>query len=285
VTTDTDTYGDLIRHPFPDGSDVFYRDSDHSYWRTVKAKGSAQWSGSGRLTGISTVVAPFDFRPDALLGWAERLTFEGIARGLSGEVIPEDPHELRKALGGLGLRWNQVRDDAGARGTNIHTRMLQALAAGGEVPDLGDLPPEQRGYGQAVMRWWIARDPEPLQVEQCVFADEQGCAGRLDLRYRITDRFGLKGSVGLMDLKTGGFIPTKAHAQVAGYDFASVACGLGEPASEMVILQVHEDGTFDEIPVAAAHGDFLAALDVYRRCARIGKAAGEHRRAVEAVLA
>lgn len=278
-------FGDMIRHPFPNGSEVFYRDSDHSYWRSVKSKGSGQWSGSGRLTGISSVVDPFDWRPDGLMHWAERLTFEGISLGLSGEQVPSDPHVLRQALDDLGLRWHQARDDAGERGTNVHRRTLQALAAGEDVPDLADLPPEQRGYGQGVMRWWSARDPEPLQVEHCVFADAEGCAGRLDLRYRITDRFGLRGSVGVMDLKTGGFIPTKAHVQVSGYDYSAVSCELGEPADEKVILQVHPDGTFDEIPVAATHDDFLAAVQVYRRAARIGKAAGQHRRASEAVPA
>src|SRR5206468_461315 len=113
------------------------------------------------------------------LKWVERLTLEGICRGLSEEPVPADPHELRTALEALGLRWYQIRDEAAERGTNVHRQMLQALAAGGDVPDLDDMPPEQRGYGQAVLRWWAARDPEPLQVEQCVYASEHGCAGRL----------------------------------------------------------------------------------------------------------
>lgn len=279
-----DTYGDLVRHSFPDGSELYYRDRDHAYFRGVKRKGDG-WTGSGRLTGISTVVGPLDFRPDTLMNWVERMTFEGISRGLSGEPVPEDPHELRQALDELELRHFHVKDQAGARGTNVHTQMLQALASGGDVPDLDSLPLDQRGYGQAVMRWWLAREPEPLQVEQCVLASEEGCAGRFDLRYRITDRLGLRGYIGLMDLKTGGFIPTKAHAQVAGYDHAAVACGLGDEAAEKVILQVHPDGSFDEIPVCATRDDFLAAVKVYRCAARIGKDAAAHRRVAEAAAA
>jgi len=245
----------------PSGVEVFYRESDHSYWRGLKKK-KGEWAGSGRLTGVSTVCGPFDFRPDPLLRWVERLTLEGISRGFGGQAVPGDPHELRQALDAAGLRWEQLRDDAAARGNNVHKQMLHALAAGDEVPDLASLPDGQRGYGQGIMQWWLDRDPEVLQAEQVVCGPEDGFAGRLDLRCRINN--GFVSETVIVDAKTGGFIPTKAHAQLAGYDLGCVQSGFG-PADRLVILQVSDTGTYTEVPVQATHEDFRAGLEVYRR--------------------
>jgi hypothetical protein len=280
MTTAVESYAPLERIAFPDGSELFYKDSDHSYWRRHTRKPDRTCGGSGRLTGISTVCGPLDFRPDNLMRWVERLTLEGVARGFQERAVPADPYVLRQALEADGLRYEQIRDEAAKRGTDVHKLMVHALATGEEAPDLSELPEEQRGYGQAVMRWWMDRDPDPIQAEQCVLVDEHGCAGRFDLRARVTGR--LDGGTWLADFKTGNFIPTKAHAQVAGYDLGVIACGLGEPADRLLIVQVHEDGTYSEIPVCATHEDFLVAVETYRAAARIGKAARQARELAEA---
>ena len=53
TTTSLETVGPFTVHELPIGGRVFYRDSDHSYWRDVKQKGD-DWSGTGRLLGVST---------------------------------------------------------------------------------------------------------------------------------------------------------------------------------------------------------------------------------------
>lgn len=267
--------GELIE--LPNGSRCYWVEDGHAYYRCKPDGNRGQ-----RLTGVSTVCAPLDFRPDALLRWVERLTLEGVSRGFGGQEVPGDPHVLRQRLGGLGLNWEAIRDAASERGTNVHVQMLEALATGGEIPDLSTMPIEQRGYGQAVMKWWLDRSPEPLQWEQVVLDEENGYAGRFDLRCTMTTPFGPE--IQLWDLKTSGFISTKAHAQVAGYDLGARASGIG-PSEALWILQVHEDGTYTEIPAQADHADFLAALDVYRRSGRISGAATRARKQAEAVAA
>lgn len=260
--------GQLIE--LPNGR-LYFVEADHSYWRCKPDGGRGK-----RLTGVSTVCAPYDFRPDALLRWVERLTLEGVSLGFHGETVPDDPHLLRQRLDQEGLRWEQLRDDAAERGTNVHEQTLHALAAGDDIPNLDELPPEHRGYGQAVLKWWMDRDPDPTHSEQVVLHDEHGFAGRLDLRARIR-KGPYKGAIALPDLKTSGFIATKAHAQVAGYDLGAVTSLDVEPADVLLVIQVGPDGTYTEVPVQATHEDFLVALDLYRRAARINGAARKAR--------
>lgn len=304
-------YGLMEETTLPSNAKVYYRGSDHSYWRGVKrnAKCEGGWGGTGRLTGVSTLCGPLDFRPDNLLRWVERLTLEGIANGfgvpetvdlesasldeLRRFIVPPDPHTLRTRLDGMELRWEQIRDAAAARGTNVHLAMLHALATGSDIPDLGELPPEQRGYGQGVLRWWMDRAPEVLQAEQVVFSDAHNFAGRFDLRCRVTKgdtELGpaphrvsgvLAPEVWLPDLKTSGYISNKHHAQLAGYELGAIESGFGE-SDRRVIVQVSDDGNYREIPCCASMAMFLNAVKTYRDSAAIGKAADQDRKARQA---
>lgn len=262
---------DFVRATFPNGTEVFYRDRDHSYWRECKPKRGGGLSGSGRLTGVSTLCAPMDFRPDSLMRWVERLTLEGVARGFNGKTVPTDPYMLRQMLDNQGLRWEQIREDAAERGTNVHQQVLHALASGKEVPDLSQLPAEQRGYGQAVLKWWVDRAPVPTHAEQMVFSDQHGFAGTLDLRCTINDP--LRQGVGVVDAKTSSFISAKSLVQPAGYDIGVVDSGLGEKAEWLMILQLNEDGSYREVWSPATHEHFLNALAVYRNSGELNKAA------------
>lgn len=284
-------YGDLIRHDMPSGAVVFYRDSDHSYWSEAKQK-AGRWSGSGRLTGVSTVVAPLDFRPDNLMKWAAHLNGRGVAVLAAEGLSLEDADDMRAALGWLAsadgvwqaladarLLFSDYRDDAGKRGTNVHEHSLHALASGQPVPKRDLLTEEEWGYARGVMAFWHVHEPEPLQYEQVVVSPTHGVAGRFDLRCRIG------GQTWLIDAKTSGYISNKHHAQIAGYDLLAVEAGFGQ-ADRLAVLQVDADGGYELVPVAADHDDFLAALNVYRRAAAIGKRAKQARdTAREAVAA
>jgi hypothetical protein len=269
-----DDYGPFERIDLPKTT-VFYRDPDHSYWTGCKqktVKGKLTWSGSGRLTGVTTVIQPWDFRPDSLMRWVERLTLEGVVRGFEGQTIPRDPHVLRQLLENKELRWEQIRDEAGKSGTNVHEKVFHALAHGEEIPSLADVAEAERKKAQGVLKWWSLREPEVLQAEQVVCSPEHGFAGRLDLRARIKDP--LRPGIGIVDLKTGGFISNKAIVQPAGYDLGCLHSGLAdEPADWYLILQVDDDGNFREIWSPATHADFLDSLRIYRRAAELSKVA------------
>lgn len=258
--------GELIE--MPNGSKLYYVDADHSYWRCKEDGGRGR-----RLTGVTTVVKPCDWKPDGLMKWAVRLSLEGVVRGFQGDHVPDDPFVLQARLQNMRLDWESIRDDAGTRGTNVHEQVLHALARGEEIPDLDDLTDEERGYGQAVMKWWFDRKPKVLQAEQVVLSEDLGVAGRFDLRCEIE---GMLNPV-LVDAKTSNFIGAGAHAQIAGYAHLAEQSGFGD-SNTLLVLQLRDDGSYRELPVCADRDDFMAAVQVYRRVGRINAAAYKERK-------
>jgi hypothetical protein len=274
----SDDKGQLIE--LPNGSALFYMDDSHpnpkmrhSYWRARRAKVGDGWIRGKRLTGVTTAIKPIDFDPGRLLTWAARTQCVGIAELvgpalLEPAVTPDDLGWLNSAdsiwreLEQAELTFEHVRDRAGRRGTNVHERALMALASGEPVPDFEGLADDEQGYANAVVEFWLDHAPDPLNVEQVVYSEELGVAGRMDLRARI------QGKVILLDAKTSGFIGEKDHVQVAGYDHLATDCGIGD-SEEQWILRLAEDGGYEVIPSEATRADFLAAVDLYRRRGRI----------------
>lgn len=268
-------------HVMPDETEVWYRESDHSYWRERKIKPDGTEGGTGRLTGVSTVVKPLDFNPDGLLGWAARLTCEGVASlSRAGDAPPAwlaSGELISAALKDAKLTWEHLRDQAAQRGTNVHLRALHALARGAAVPDFAALTEEEQGYARGVLAFWHEREPEPMESEQVVWSATHGVAGRFDLRCV------LDGEVVLLDAKTANssFVPAKHHGQLAGYELLARACGLG-PSARQVMLRVDAAGRYELIDSTAGAEDFLAALTVYRASARISRESNAARKAVAA---
>jgi hypothetical protein len=290
--------GDAELHTLPNGTQVVYRDRDHSYWQTATAGPSGVSKCSGRLTGVSTVVAPFDWRPDNLMKWAARLNGEGIAALAAEGLSLEEADDMRAALSFLQsgdsiwqaladgkLLYSQARDEAADRGTNVHKHALHRLATGARMVDLAALTPEEQGYARGVMGFWHECEPVAKYAEQVVLHPDLGVAGRLDLICDLTWN-GLRYRDVVVDAKTSGFIPTKHHVQISGYEDCALECGLlAAPPEIGFILQVTATGGYDLIPVTATRDDFHVAVDLYRRAARIGREAGAARRAQEALAA
>lgn len=281
--TTTEELGPFTRTIFPDGTSVVFRESNHSYWSDCKsktAKGEQVWSGTApRLAGVSTVVSPYDFRPDSLMKWAAELDHVGVARVFGGRECPSDPADIRSALWANKVTWQQARDEKADTGKAAHEKVLHQLALGNE-PDLNVLLPHERGFGQAIYRWVVDREPEFIHAEQVVASLDNGVAGTLDLRVRLNNsRIGLdiRDGIAVIDAKARGFIPASSLAQVAGYDKCVVDCGLGEPADHLMILKLLDDGTYREIWVdqdktpEQRHEGFLAGLRVYRQAAEYMK--------------
>lgn len=271
--------GDAELHTLPNGTQVVYRDRDHSYWTSATALPNGTSKCSGRLTGISSVVAPFDWRPDNLMRWAANLNCDGVAALAAEALSTDDAEDMRAGLAWLAsgesitgalenarLHYTQARDDAAARGTAVHKHALHALATGESVPRRDELTDEEWGYARGIIAFWHECEPEPVCAEQVVFDAGLAVAGRLDL---IADVLycGVRHRA-VIDAKTSGYLPTKHHVQIAGYRHCAATSGLGETEIGL-ILQVFPDGSYELVPACATPDDFRAAVDVYRRAARV----------------
>ena len=179
-----------------------------------------------------------------------------------------------EALKDAHLRHTDKRDDAADRGTNVHDVVLHALATGSPVPDMPSLTPEERGFAQAVIGWWLDKRPEPLLAELVVAdPDGLGVAGRLDLVAMIDGRRTL------VDLKTSASgIRTTGHVQVAGYRHLLELSGF-DPVERSVIVHARGDGSYYEAACEATTEGFLNAVAVYRDAARIKRCASAAERA------
>lgn len=291
MTATVEAIGAFEAHAMPSGVVVYYRDSDHSYWSGVKTARNGDVTGTGRLTGVTTVVAPYDWRPDNLMRWAARLNGEGVAALAADGLSLDDAEDMRAALRWLEtgesvwsaladarLLYSDARDDAATRGTNVHKHALHALATGAAVPDLGALADAERGYALGVAAFWLDHEPQPICSEQVVGDLKLNVAGRLDM-IATMGAGEWRGQTLVVDAKTSTFLPTKHHAQLAGYRGMAVNCGVVPALDGGLILQVDADGGYELVPVTATWRDFVVAVDLYRRAARIGRASNAARKA------
>lgn len=259
------------RHTLPSGVTCAYHDPSHRYFRDT-----ANGKGVGRLLGVTTSIAPMDFRPDGLMAWSARLTREGVAALASEGLGLDDGAEIISALSWLRdgetidaaleaarLRYTDVRDDAATRGTNVHLLALHALASGRPVPDFTGMTEEEIGYAKGVAGWWLHESPQVIESEFLVADLDLGVAGRPDLLCTLSD-----GRVAIVDAKTSGYLSAKFAVQLSAYARLAVISGYTAPEVG-IVLQVTPDGGFNAVEIELDEADFLAALDVYRRAGRI----------------
>lgn len=249
ILVDTERHDPFEHHKLPD-ADLFLRESDHSYWSDVEwmPGKDERWKGVGRLTGISTVVKPFDWESDGLIDWGVMLERQG-------------------------KEWRVERKRRATEGTAIHKHALHAMATGRPVPDTSQLAEEERGWARAVSRFWLAHRPKPMLAEQVVVNRQLHVAGRFDLMYHDH-------GITMLDLKSKPLVPRKKNTpfypvadqvQVRGYLETAIACGL-PAASRACVLYVDAEGDFELVESQAEPGDFELAVGVYRRAAAIRKA-------------
>lgn len=248
-----------------DGYALYYRDSDHAY-RKVNPKGlpGIRWPGA------STVAKAFPDSPDGLMYWVEKMSLEGVAKlSEARRTVPTNPQALRSTLEKHGLRWPQLRDSAAERGTNVHERMVEALARNEGTPDLDVLSEDEQGYGQAMMKWWLDRKPDVTHFEQCVLSLEHGFAGRFDLRCTLGNpRDARYQGIGIVDAKTSKRPYRSDHIQLRLYDIAAKECGIGEQ-EWLMVLQLCPDGTYVEHFCAATEAQALQTLDIYNEAKQL----------------
>lgn len=250
MTVDLETFAPFECHELPDGSMIWFRNSDHSYWGSVHMP-KDQWVGvqSTRLTSVTTAIRPLDHEPDSLIRWAVRQCEAG-------------------------LDWAQVRDARAKAGTNVHKHALHALATGKPLPDFDALTEEERGYALGVLAFWHEHEPVTEYAEQVVYSAEHRVVGRLDL---IAD---IGGRRVMVDAKTSetGFVPVKHHAQGPLYDVCARECGIGGTDAQF-ILMVYPDGRYELIESLGTHEGALCALATYREAQRISSGMAAQRKA------
>jgi hypothetical protein len=223
------------RHEMPNGSAVYYRDSDHSYWKEYDGR-----SVKGRVPGISTIAKAGTGdtgSADGLMAWAVKLARQGID-------------------------FKAKREESALIGTAVH-RILEALAngeniiayAGGGGPD---------GHVKAVIDWWHTRHPEVREAEFFVYDHARCYAGQPDLFYHdgVVDT--------LLDLKTGSIRP-EAFVQLNLYRLAMGQSGYDLPY-RLLLLDTRDDGTWREVEVPIRSDWAWNAAIVHRQGKEIGKA-------------
>lgn len=269
----------------PSGATVYYREAQHAYYLGYDPE---KEKCSKRIPGFSTVGKCVESNPDPLMGWAAKLEAQGaveLLEAMDPEEVPavlgNGGEGLHKLLAEEGLDWRSVRDRRGQEGTAIHEKVASALARG-KTPSLAHVSPDERPFGQAMIRAWLDLDPDPIAVEQVVYSPSWGVAGRFDLLARVD------GIVTLIDAKTtkkpeegrSRFINLGHHAQLAGYAYACAESGFETP-DRARLLYLLDDGTYELEDCAASHDDFEAALAVYAAAKRIKKAASDGRKAAK----
>lgn len=271
----------------PNGEVVYkeVRGDSHYYWGEIKPSGSAKGGYSATkstaLPGATGIAKYLDPDSDPLIDWATRLEREGIA-GLASDAMATgadmswltEAGSIYAALEEAKLRWKNVRGKRADEGKEVHREITYALAVGDAVPSLAALSDEARGYGQAKLRWWRERRPEPIAAEQVTVSHAKGYAGTFDLLARLDldspnlppfpegvdlDRHGV--ATVLIDDKTRQKPRTykSDHVQLRLYKGANSECGIGESDLELVVVLL-PDGGYEEFWAIATDADANSAL-------------------------
>lgn len=262
-----------VKITLPSGLQLFYFDSSHSYWK-VNPNGTR----GRRLTGVTTVTKTLDYDPSRLLTWAARTQCIGVAE--LARCAPDrlewlwSEESIWEALSRHDLTFEHVRDRAAKRGTNVHRVVFEALARGTQLPDLDPLTDEERLAAEGVIKFWQEEKPAATLIEQVVYSERLGVAGRLDFYGTIKSRNG----IGVIDLKTGGFLSAAAHCQVGGGYPLLVEESGWDPPEWAAMLQV-KDGGYELVEAEASPECFEAAVQAYRVAGRINSAANRARKA------
>lgn len=213
-----------------------------------------------RLPSVTTLLDAICPKP-GIPPWSEARGIEGAIEAVQRGLI--DPYDTASAAMAVDvvranrLGADRARDEAASRGLNVHA-CLEQYSLTGDPPNPADHPVEHWGYLQALSRWLLHADPEPVAIEQLVAHPDLGYAGRLDLRAHIG---GLLTTVDLKTQENAGLYST-AHLQVGLYELAAQRCG-DEPASLLTCVVVAANGEFREMPANHDPSVLAAALDYY----------------------
>jgi hypothetical protein len=226
---------------------IKFSPGNHRYWMDKKP-----------VQGVTTIIKQGLPAP-ALMYWSAKTVAEWVAAhpGITDQMA---------ALGGPGpltaflkeVPW-QKRDDAGARGTEVH-RLGEQLVHGTPV----EVPQHLLGYVEGYARWLDEWQCRPILVERMVGNREHWYAGCFDLVAEIDS------TIWLLDLKTASGVYGENALQTDAYrnaEFWQDDDGLEQPlptCERLGVLHV-QDGETRLVPLVSdgsAFRDFLKVKQV-----------------------
>ncbi len=151
---------------------------------------------------------------------------------------------------------NAIKEDRGTVGTSIHVAAEQTMISG-SLPAYGEYPEADRGYVQALARWYVDTDPQPVEQEVIVACERYGFAGRFDLERRTR-----VGDLVRCDFKTSAGIYEEFHLQLSLYDLAAICMGR-ERCTFAELIHLRPDGSYHVVPVALDHMRAMGCVLAY----------------------
>jgi len=193
--------------------------------------------------------------------WGQRTAVTALC-GLveQGIDVPwDDPNAVIGLLKQHRATVNQVRDDAGERGSSVHMA-AELYAETGQLPNADAYPEEQRGYVRSLIAFLREYRPEIEDVEIAVASVEHGYAGTYDARAVIDGR------TCLLDYKTSSYVYDAYLYQLRAYEDASIECGYA-PTDFRAVVHLTPDGQFTKkqfVESKVTTDQWLAALHWYK---------------------
>lgn len=217
---------------------------------------------------------------EAIARWTETKTCEGVEALMRSEAgCPLKAETIQAALYANGLTADQEKQRKGKIGDDVHGALNEYVETG-ELFKLDSDIPEARPYRQALARFIVDADPEILSSEVLVASTRHRYAGRYDLRLSflkptklwvaVTQKDArpelivVRPGTALFDAKTANNIYPEVGLQLAGYEQASIECGM-QPTRYRMALHLKPDGTYVVHIFATNRGDFTSMAQTYHR--------------------
>jgi hypothetical protein len=259
---------------------LYYQDEPRLY--TVNGK---------KVPSVTTILGVLS--KDALPWWGMKVGVNGVLGLIERGVIPPDLSDLtpedfyrsrqdaedqdlpRGLLTEHKLTTNDVLDEAGDRGTSVHSA-LEDWTLMGEIPDPEMFPEEERGYVAGLVTFLKDVKLTPIASEIMVGSVEHEYAGRFDLIAELPEqeaivraspkrsrRAIIPGGRYMLDLKTSKGIYDTHHLQLSGYEGALRECGY-EGTEHRAVVRPSPDGRYEIHLSPACYPEWLAVVRCHR---------------------
>ena len=251
---------DDARHEYKiDGVDV---PSVTQILDTTRNKPALQWwAFRVGMAGIVRAVQQRKLTYAQLQSWAwEPIIKPADHVGLDADTVEHKgkaKHAAERLVLELAHSPNHIKETKGTLGTSVHVA-AEKLGISEEIPTIEDFPEDDRGYVQALARYWIAAECTVERQELILASKRFGFAGRCDKVARMPD-----GTLRLRDYKTSGGIYGDYDVQLSGYWIGYHEMGLHEqvgPLAGADLVHLMPDGSFNVVPATIDPGDFLVEL-------------------------
>lgn len=219
-----------------------------------------------KMTGVTTILGVI--AKPALIGWAANMAVDYIEKeGRKTEIEGVDYLAVEEpTLKEARTAHRRKKEDAGAKGTNVHGEIEEILeavigVAGGKIPEPTT---HENKQVQNFLTWAKDNEIQFISTEKRVYSEEHWYAGTCDLVYKDKE-----GKLWLGDIKTSkGIYGREWFAQMAGYQLALEEMGvITEKVHGRKIIRLGKTGDFETADSFDYETDkkiFLACVELYR---------------------